>query len=150
MSNSKLVANAASIDPPISDKVARAWILHASLLIGSGVIASAQIGKAVISIPLIRSDLALGLDLAGLIVATFATLGAITGIGAGVVVGRFGLRRSPITGMSAMAVIGASARDQLVLFVARVIDASSPPNSKAAANDREQFASGVPVIELIE
>jgi hypothetical protein len=30
---------------------------------------------------MIRSDLALGLDLAGLIVATFATLGAMTGIG---------------------------------------------------------------------
>jgi hypothetical protein len=58
------------------------------LLIRSGVLASAQIGKAIISIPLIRSDLALGLDLAGLIVATFATLGAMTGIGARVVVGR--------------------------------------------------------------
>jgi len=114
-----------SIDPPISDKAARAWSLHVSLLIGSGIIASAQIGKAVISIPLIRNDLALGLDLAGLIVATFATLGAITGIGAGVVVGRFGLRRSLITGMSAMAlgnVIGAIAPDQLVLLAARIIE----------------------------
>ncbi|MCA6106185.1 MFS transporter [Bradyrhizobium cenepequi] len=96
-----------------------------SLLIGSGIIASAQIGKAVISIPLIRNDLALGVDLAGLIVATFATLGAITGIGAGVVVGRFGLRRSLITGMSAMAlgnVIGAGAPNELVLLAARIIE----------------------------
>ena len=62
------------------------------LLIGSGVVAAAQIGKAIISIPMIRSDLALGLDLAGLIVATFATLGAMTGIGAGLVVGRLGVR----------------------------------------------------------
>ena len=59
---------------------------------GSGVVAAAQIGKAIISVPMIRSDLALGLDLAGLIVATFATLGAMTGIGAGLVVGRFGAR----------------------------------------------------------
>ena len=58
------------------------------LLIGSGVVASAQIGKAIISMPLIRDDLTVGLDLAGLIVAIFATLGATMGIGAGVVVGR--------------------------------------------------------------
>jgi predicted MFS family arabinose efflux permease len=93
----------------------------------SAAASSAQIGKAVISIPLIRDDLALGLDLAGLIVATFATLGAITGIGAGVVVGRPGLRRSLITGMSAMALgnlIGASAPDQLVLPVAHIIEGS--------------------------
>jgi hypothetical protein len=53
------------------------------LLPSSGIVASAQIGKAIIAIPLIRSELSLGFDLAGLIVATFATLGAITGIGAG-------------------------------------------------------------------
>jgi hypothetical protein len=51
-------------------------IMGVLLLIGSGVVASAQIGKAIISMPLILDDLALGLDLAGLIVAIFATLGA--------------------------------------------------------------------------
>jgi DHA1 family inner membrane transport protein len=123
--NRKLVANAASIDPPISDKSARAWRLHVSLLIGSGIIAAAQIGKAVISIPLIRNDLALGLDLAGLIVATSATLGAITGIGAGVAVGKLGVRRSLISGMSAIAlgnVIGAGASHEIALLLARVVE----------------------------
>jgi hypothetical protein len=66
MSNSKLVANAASVDPAISDKVARAGKLQVLLLMSSGVIAAAQIGKAIIAVPMIRSDLALGLDLAGL------------------------------------------------------------------------------------
>lgn len=95
------------------------------LLIGSGVVASAQIGKAIISIPLIRDDLALGLDLAGLIVAIFATLGATMGIGAGVAVGRRGVRRSPIGGMGAIAVgnvVGASAPDEFVLLAARIIE----------------------------
>jgi hypothetical protein len=46
--------------------------LQVVLLIGSGIVASAQIGKAIISLPMIRADLSLGLDLAGLIVATFA------------------------------------------------------------------------------
>jgi MFS family permease len=125
MGNSKLVANAAAIDPAISDKVAGAWRLHVSLLIGSGIIASAQIGKAVISIPLIRNDLALGLDLAGLIVATFATLGATTGIAAGLVVSRLGAKRSLVGGMGVITlgnVIGVSAPDQLVLLVARIIE----------------------------
>jgi len=95
------------------------------LLIGSGVVASAQVGKAIISMPVIRDDLALGLDIAGLIVAAFATLGATMGIGAGVAVGRLGARRSLIGGMGAVAVgnvIGAGAPDEMVLLAARIIE----------------------------
>jgi len=108
-----------------SDEAARAGKLQVLLLMGSGVVAAAQIGKAIISIPMIRSDLALGLDLAGLIVATFATLGTTTGIGAGLVVSRLGAGRSLIGGMGVITlgnVIGASAPDQLVLLVARIIE----------------------------
>ena len=96
-----------------------------TLLIGSGVVASAQIGKAIISMPLIRDDLTVGLDLAGLIVAIFATLGATMGIGAGVVVGRLGARRSLVGGMATIAVgniIGGGAPDAAVLLVARIIE----------------------------
>ena len=103
----------------------RAGNMRVLLLIGSGVVASAQIGKAIISIPLIRDDLALGLDVAGLIVAIFATLGATMGIGAGVVVGRWGVRRSLIGGMGAIAignVAGASAPDEFVLLAARTTE----------------------------
>ena len=63
---------------------------HIFLLIGSGVVAAAQIGKAIISIPFIRADMDIGLGVAGLIVATFATLGASTGVGLGAVVERLG------------------------------------------------------------
>jgi len=111
--------------PPPSDAARATWSLHALLLIGSGVVAAAQIGKAIISVPLIRSDLSLGFDVAGLIVATFATMGATMGIGAGVVVGRFGVRRSLIGGMGAIAVgsvVGAGASDELVLLAARIIE----------------------------
>jgi len=102
-----------------------AWSGQVLLLIASGIIASAQIGKAIITIPLIRNELSLSLDLAGLIVATFATLGAITGIGAGVLVSRLGVRRSLIGGMSAMAlgnVIGAGASHEGMLLGARIIE----------------------------
>ncbi len=108
-----------------SDEAARAGKLQVLLLMGSGVVAAAQIGKAIISVPLIRSELALSLDLAGLIVATFATIGAMTGIGAGLVVSRLGARRSLIGGMGVIALgnmIGANAPDQLVLLVARIIE----------------------------
>lgn len=103
----------------------RSGTLHIVLLIGSGVVAAAQIGKAIISLPMIRADLALGLDIAGLIVATFATIGALMGIGAGVVVGRFGARRSLVGGMSLIVLgnlIGAGASNELVLLVARIIE----------------------------
>jgi DHA1 family inner membrane transport protein len=125
MSHSRFAANMVPIDRGASDEAARAWRLHALLLIGSGVVASAQIGKAVISVPLIRSDLALGFDIAGLIVATFATMGAAMGIGAGVVVGRLGTRRSLIGGMVAIAVgsvAGAGASNELALLAARIIE----------------------------
>ena len=108
-----------------SDEAARAGKLQVLLLMGSGVVAAAQIGKAIISVPMIRSELALSLDLAGLIVATFATLGATTGIAAGLVVGRLGAGRSLIGGMGVITlgnVIGANAPDQLVLLVARIIE----------------------------
>jgi MFS family permease len=95
------------------------------LLIGSGVVAAAQIGKAIISLPMIRSEMGLGLDLAGVIVATFVTFGACAGIGAGVLVQRVGLRRSLIGGMSAITIgnlIGAAAPSELALLVARIVE----------------------------
>jgi predicted MFS family arabinose efflux permease len=98
---------------------------HVWLLIGSGVVASAQIGKVIISLPLIRADLGLGLGIAGLIVATFATLGASFGIGAGALVQRLGVRRSLIGGMATIAIgnlIGASAPSEFVLLAARVVE----------------------------
>lgn len=104
---------------------ARAGKLQVLLLMGSGVVAAAQIGKAIIAVPMIRSDLALGLDLAGLIVATFATLGATTGIAAGLVVSRLGAGRSLVGGMWVITLgnlIGASAPDEFVLLVARTIE----------------------------
>jgi len=98
---------------------------HVWLLIGSGVVAAAQIGKAVISVPLIQADLDLGLDLAGLIVGIFAILGAGCGVGAGVMVQCIGARRSLVGGMICIAIgnlIGSQAPNEWYLLVARVIE----------------------------
>ncbi len=112
-------------DARIVQPAIEAGRLRVLMLIASGVVASAQVGKAIISLPLIREDLALGLDVAGLVVAIFATLGATMGIGAGVVVGQLGLRRSLVGGMAAIAVgnvIGAGAPDEFVLLAARLVE----------------------------
>ena len=112
-------------DARIVQPAIAAWRLRVLMLIASGVVASAQVGKAIISLPLIREDLALGLDVAGLVVAIFATLGATMGIGAGGVVGQLGLRRSLAGGMAAIAVgnvIGAGAPDEFVLLAARLVE----------------------------
>jgi MFS transporter, DHA1 family, inner membrane transport protein len=100
-------------------------IFRILLLIGSGVVAAAQIGKAIISIPLIRADMSIGLDVAGLIVATFASLGASIGVGLGAVVERLGVRRSLIGGMGLIAtgnLIGAAAPDASILLAARLVE----------------------------
>jgi MFS transporter, DHA1 family, inner membrane transport protein len=125
MRDRQIAANEKPVRSPTSAAASGAWRPQVLLLIGSGVVASAQIGKAVISVPLICSDLALGVGVAGLIVAIFATMGATAGIGAGVVVGRLGVRRSLIGGMGAVALgnlVGAGAWDELVLLAARIIE----------------------------
>jgi predicted MFS family arabinose efflux permease len=125
MRDRQIAANEKLVRSPTSAAASGAWRLHALLLIGSGVVASAQIGKAVISVPLICGDLALGVGVAGLIVAIFATMGATAGIGAGVVVRRLGVRRSLVGGMGTVALgnlIGAEASSELVLLAARIIE----------------------------
>ena len=123
--HSRPAANTIPIERGALDEAASAGKLQLLLLMGSGVVAATQIGKTIISVPLIRSDLVLGLEVAGLIVATFATIGAMTGIGAGLMVGRLGARRSLIGGMGVITLgnaIGAGAPDQLVLLMARIIE----------------------------
>jgi MFS transporter, DHA1 family, inner membrane transport protein len=109
----------------------RAYVARAAqnarvgLLMASGVLAAAQIGKAIISVPLIRAEMSIGLDLAGLIVGTFATLGATFGIGAGVLVRGFGARRSLAGGMACIAVgnvIGSVAPNEWYLLFGRFIE----------------------------
>ena len=94
-------------------------------LILTGVFAATQVGKAIICMPDIRAEMHLGLDIAGLIVAVFATLGALGGVGAGAIVARIGLHRSLIGGLSAIAVgnlLGSYAPDAETLLVARVLE----------------------------
>jgi DHA1 family inner membrane transport protein len=122
--------------------------LRVSLLMASGVVAAAQVGKAIISMPLIRAEMGLGLDLAGLIVAISATLGACLGIVAGVFVQCIGVRRSLIGGMTAIAIgnlVGGEAAGELSLLGARVVEGIgflgvvlSIPSLLAASAERDK------------
>lgn len=94
-------------------------------LVLTGVFAAAQVGKAIICMPVIRVEMYLGLDVAGLLVAVFATLGALGGVGAGAIVSRIGLHRSLVGGLSVVAagnVLGFYASDAQTLLVARILE----------------------------
>jgi predicted MFS family arabinose efflux permease len=100
-------------------------VCQISVLIGCGVVASAQIGKAIISIPMIRAEMGLGLDMSGLVVATIATLGALAGICAGVFVKRLGAHRALVGGLFAISIGnigGATAAHAYVLLGARIVE----------------------------
>jgi len=109
----------------ITTRIPIAWRRHVCLLIGSGVLAAAQIGKAIISISIIRDDMMLSPAFAGLIVAAFATLGAFFGLGAGIAVLRLDDRRSLSLGMAVITIgslLGTVAPNEGVLLAARVFE----------------------------
>lgn len=102
----------------------RSTVLTATLIL-TGVFAATQVGKAIICMPVIKEEMQLGLDVAALIVAVFATLGAIGGVGAGAIVARIGLDRSLVGGLSAIAagnLFGSYASNAETLLVARVVE----------------------------
>jgi predicted MFS family arabinose efflux permease len=102
-----------------------ARVCQLGFLIGCGVVGSAQIGKAIISIPMIRAEMGLGLDMAGLVVATIATMGALAGICGGVLVKSLGAHRALVGGMFAISagnVLGATASHAGVLLGARIVE----------------------------
>jgi MFS transporter, DHA1 family, inner membrane transport protein len=96
-----------------------------ALLFFGGTVAAAQVGKAVVSLPMMRSEMGLGIDVAGAILSVFATLGATCGIGGGAYVAWIGPRRALIWGMIALAVgnlCGAVAAGTPALLTARAIE----------------------------
>src|SRR5215470_1607433 len=118
-------ADTAGLADSLSSGTPIAWRGHVCLLIASGILATAPIGKAIISIPVIRDDLMLSPAFASLIIATFATLGTVFGLGAGIAIHRLDDRWSPILGMAAISMgslIGAVAPNEVILLAARVFE----------------------------
>src|SRR4051812_828857 len=107
---------------PSADR--RSWPL-VTLLLLSGVLAAAQIGKAIITLPIICAEMKIGVDTAGLLLAAFAILGAIFGIGGGAAVSWIGARRAILLGMAGVAignVMAIAAADPASLLFARAVE----------------------------
>jgi len=118
-------ADTADLADSLTSGTPIAWRGHVCLLIASGILATAPIGKAIISIPVIRDDLMLSPAFASLIIVTFATLGTVFGLGAGIAIHRLDDRWSPILGMAAISIgslIGAVAPNEVILLAARVFE----------------------------
>jgi MFS family permease len=99
----------------------------ASLLFFGGTVAAAQVGNAIVSLPLIRIEMNLGIDSAAVILSVFATLGATCGICGGALVSWYGARRALLLGMVGLAVgnvCGAFATEPAALVAARLIEGS--------------------------
>src|SRR5882757_3142868 len=95
------------------------------VVVGGGVVASIQVGKAAIAAPLIQSNLALDLASVGWLTAIFAILGVVGGIPAGAIVAAAGDRRILVLGLCATALgamSGAMADSYRALLASRVIE----------------------------
>ncbi|MDF0583688.1 CynX/NimT family MFS transporter [Bradyrhizobium yuanmingense] len=96
-----------------------------SIVVGSGVVAAIQMGKAAIATPMLQKDFGLDLAAAGWLTGILAVLGLLGGIPAGSLVARAGDRRSLLVGLWLLilgAVIGALATGYAVLLASRILE----------------------------
>lgn len=68
-------------------------------LVGAGLIAAFQVGKAVVALPLLQRELSLSLAAAAWIVGIFGTLGATLGLASGVLASVLSARRTLLAGL---------------------------------------------------
>lgn len=132
-----------------SARVTRATV---PVIVGAGIVASLQVGKAAIAAPLLQADLHLDLASVGWLTAVFAILGALGGIPAGAIVASIGDRRILLLGLGASALgaaCGALATAYTILLGSRVIEglgfllitvAGPALLQRAVSADRRNFA----------
>ena len=101
-----------------------AW-LAVLVVVGAGITAALQVGKASIAAPLLQADLGLDLASVGWLTAIFAILGVIGGVPAGAIAASLGDRRVLLIGLAATVVgaaIGAGSASFAVLLASRVVE----------------------------
>jgi len=100
-------------------------ITDAALLIGAGIVAACQVGKAFIAMPLIVTDLRIGVDVGSIILAVVALTGAVGAMPVSMLLRRLGARRALIFGLVAIGIgsaIGALATNAPLLILSRGIE----------------------------
>ena len=124
ISNDTTQADRSAAGPPVGGPETTSFPLAFFLLLG-GIISAAQLGKAFVAMPLIQVEMDLDITIVSFLIATFATLGAALGMGAGLVARRMGARRSLIGGMVVMAagsLLGAVAETPALLIASRIVE----------------------------
>jgi MFS family permease len=79
-------------------------MIRIAFVVGAGIVAALQIGKAVIAIPSIQQELALTLVQASTLLSVFAVFGAAVAMPAGLAAPRFGARRCLTAGLLLIAI----------------------------------------------
>ncbi|WP_067222133.1 CynX/NimT family MFS transporter [Stappia indica] len=95
------------------------------LIVGAGIVAALQVGKAPIAAPLLEGDLGVGLAALGWLTGVFALIGLVGGIPTGALVGSLGARRVLVAGLlvaGAGAAAGALAPGLSMLMVSRIVE----------------------------
>lgn len=99
--------------------------LAVAMVVAAGIIAALQVGKVIVSVPLLRADLGLSLSAAGWVLSIFSVLGVLGGILTGATVSRFGDRRIMLVGLWAIvcgSLAGGFASAYPLLLATRVIE----------------------------
>ncbi len=94
-------------------------------LIFAGTIASGQIGKAAVALPLIQRELGLGLFAASWVIAMYAILGSIAGFPAGAIVSMLSNRAALAGGLAVIGIgslAGAAAQSGAFLIATRALE----------------------------
>lgn len=94
-------------------------------LVGAGIVAAFQIGKAPAALPLLRADLGLSLVAAGWVISMFNVIGIALGMLIGAYADRFGHRRIVLGGLglvAAASLAGACAQGAATLLASRFIE----------------------------
>lgn len=95
------------------------------LLVGAGIVAALQVGKAVIAAPMLQADLGIGLADIGWLTGVFAVLGLIGGIPAGAFIASVGSRRVLLIGVLTTALgaaCGAVTTGLSALLLSRIVE----------------------------
>lgn len=109
----------------VSTQDARTDWLAVSVVVASGIVASLQVGKAAIAMPLVQAEFGLDLATLGWLASIFAVLGMVGGIPVGTLAIALGARNVLLLGLLAVAVgafLGAAAPRFSMLLASRVVE----------------------------
>ncbi|TQI81126.1 putative MFS family arabinose efflux permease [Serratia fonticola] len=99
--------------------------LKSTLVFGAGVSAALHIWKLVPSLPFLQESLSLTMIQAGWLIAVFQLAGMLLGLFSGLMVQRFGLKRSMVTGLSilsAASFAGVFCQQMTTLLLLRIVE----------------------------